>query len=75
MKEEIIKRVKGRDINQPLESGWTNGWIMKLDREWDSLWDRFNNLPYPKIYLKSGQYISDVIDEYGNPKKDVEIVY
>ena len=75
MKEEIIKRVKERDINQPLESGWTNGWIMRLEREWNNLWDRFNALPYPKIYLKPGQYISDVIDEYGNLKKDVEIVY
>ena len=67
MKDEILKRIIERDDNLR--------WSEKLSIRWDIIWSTFNSLPCPKIYLKPGQYISDVIDANGNPKEGIEIVY
>lgn len=66
MRDEIIARLSERDENL--------FWPEKLKRCWASIWASFNNLTYPKIYLKPGQYVSDVIDEKGNVKPGVEVI-
>lgn len=66
MRDEIIARISERDEN-PF-------WPEKLKLNWTSIWASFNDLTYPKIYLKPGQYISDVIDENGNVKPGVEVI-
>ena len=67
MKNEIINRLIKRDS--------INDWIKLLIEDWDGIWNNYNNLPVPKIYLKPGQYISDIMDANGNIKENVQIVY
>ena len=70
MKMEILERVLKRDLNNKGSADWST----LYQKEYEKLIMWFKSLPFPKIYLKPGQYVSDVIDKDGNPKPGVEVI-
>lgn len=67
MKQEILERIKNRSCARDAE------YIMSVyDKEWEAL-DKaqFDT----KVYLKPGQYLSDIIDENGEYKPGIEVIY
>ena len=67
MKNEIISRIKKRDTQNSYY------WAL-LEKDWKFKIADFMSIDAPKIYLKPGQYVSDVIDENGNAKPGVEVI-
>ena len=67
IKDEILTRIKNRSCARDYE------YISSIyDKEWEAL----NNAQFDtKVYLKSGQYLSDIIDENGEYKEGVEVIY
>lgn len=69
MRVEILKRVVDRDTID------LNYWASFYIQNYEKVIQDYKDLPFPKIYLKPGQYVSDVIDENGDVKEGVEVVY
>lgn len=70
MKIEILERVSKRDLDNKESTDWS----ILYKNDYEKLIMRFKYLPFPKIYLKPGQYVSDVIDEKGNAKSGIEVI-
>ena len=68
MKQEILERVSLRPDHD-------TAFIDYAEANYDSIYALADTLEYPKIYLKSGQYLADIIDEDGKPKPGVIIIY
>ena len=66
MKKEILNRIKSRD--------GLSDWLYVYNSTYESEINKLESLSLPKIYLKPGQYISDVIDENGDAKPGVEVI-
>lgn len=67
MKEEILDRIKARGNNSEYQS---------IAAMYDMSWRAADNLPFKtKVYLKPGQYLSDIIDENGEYKEGIEVLY
>lgn len=67
MKQEIIERLQARGRAEEV------GWIIN---EYDRNWEVLDNAKFDtKVYLKPGQYLSDIIDENGEYKPGVEVIY
>ena len=69
MKDEILQRVMNR-------SGAIGSEINFITSTYDTTWQALDTMPFDtKVYLKPGQYVSDIIDDEGNYKPNVEIIY
>ena len=67
MKDEIIERAAVRD--GPITSKY-------LTKVYDEEWQALDNAPFDtKVYLKPGQYLSDIIDENGEYKPGIDVIY
>jgi len=67
MKEEMLARIAGRGCERD-----TNYLTSVYDKNWQAL----DNAKFDtKVYLKPGQYLSDIIDENGEYKLGVEVIY
>ncbi|MBP5470288.1 MAG: hypothetical protein J6Z11_13700 [Candidatus Riflebacteria bacterium] len=67
MKAEILERIASRGCAQDLKY---------LTNAYDQNWEALDNAPFDtKVYLKPGQYLSDIIDENGEYKPGIDIIY
>jgi len=67
MKQEILTRIAGRGCDKD-----TNYLTGVYDKNWYALDQaKFDT----KVYLKPGQYLSDIIDENGEYKPGVDVIY
>ena len=67
MKDEMIARIAGRGC-----AGDTKYLTSVYDKNWTALDQaKFDT----KVYLKPGQYLSDILDDDGNYKEGVEVIY
>ena len=67
MKDEIIERAAVRD--GPITSKY-------LTKVYDEEWEALDKAPFnTKVYLKPGQYLSDIIDENGEYKPGIDVIY
>ena len=68
MKEEMIARIASRGCE-----GDTRYLTSVYDKNWKAL-DEYQNFD-TKVYLKPGQYLSDIIDENGEYKPGIDVIY
>ena len=68
MKQEILERVS-------LRPDHNTQFINYAEVNYDTLYALADALDYPKIYLKPGQHLTDIIDENGKPKSGVIVIY
>jgi len=68
MKDEILARIAGRGCE---------GDVRYLTSVYDQNWKALDNYKDfdTKVYLKPGQYLSDIIDENGEYKPGIDIIY
>ena len=67
MKAEILDRIASRGCAQDLRY---------LTQVYDKNWEALDAANFDtKVYLKPGQYLSDIIDETGEYKPGVEVIY
>ena len=68
MKNEIVNRIKNRTADMTE--------VNDICRMYDFSWKAIDAMPFDtKVYLKPGQYLSDIIDENGEYKSGVEVIY
>jgi hypothetical protein len=67
MKKEIFKRCENRTDH---DEWFTNTY---LPQNYDAMWKLANEMPFPKIYLKPGQYLTDILNKDGSLKPGVEL--
>lgn len=67
MKEEIRQRIESRGCP---------GDVRYLMGVYDRNYQAVDSMPFDtKVYLKPGQYLSDIIDEKGEYKPGIEVIY
>lgn len=66
MKQEIINRC----LNRPDHDKWFESYLVQ---NYDKVYEMAESLPFPKIYLKSGQFLTDIINRDGTVKRGIKI--
>ena len=68
MREEMIARIRHRSAESEEADA--------IVRMYDAAWTAIDKMPFDtKVYLKPGQYLSDIIDENGEYKPGIEVIY
>ena len=70
MKSEMIERLRDRKDKEDKSGSYFEEFSKKFDAELAII----KRLDCPKIYLKPGQYITDVLDSAGNIKPGVKVI-
>ena len=66
MKDELLARIQAREPNTE--------WLDKYAEIYDNCYTRLSECSFRRIYLQPGQYLSDIFDESGKLKSDIEII-